>query len=261
MGHDAHDGARLVGEQLLGGGRHVLRHVAGVLGDLEVSVEGRLMARVHAHRGLVARVVLALVALPQLGERVALGLDPVLGVGGLGRGDGVEVGQVGQRAEVPVEVGARVGGPCLEHARVGLVAALLHELGDDLVDVEARHLVALGAAGVDGAEVAGAALRGLALLDGDDLDARLGERARGGAARDAQADHADVGVHGLGNLAELGLDEERRGVRGGVGGLVDEGRRGEGAAGGRGEAEDDAALHHEVAAGDGALLRGRCDVR
>ena len=259
LGDDAGGGAGVVGEHLDRRGLHERGHVAGVLGELEVGVERRLVARVHAHRGLEAGVELVVVALPELGQRVALGLDPVLGALGLGRGDGGQVLQVGQGAEVPVEVGSGVVGPGLEHVGVGAIAALLHKLGHDLGGVEVVHLVLLVAGGVDGAEVARAALGRGALLDGHDLDAVLGQGAHGGHAGDAQAHDHDVGVHGLGDLADLGLGEElghlggrgilRRRRLGGTGGA------GERGAGG-GKAEHEAADLHGVAAGNGGLTHG-----
>ena len=135
--------------------------------------------------------------MPSQRQRVALGLDPVLGALGLGRGDGGQVLQVGQGAEVPVEVGSGVVGPGLEHVGVGAIAALLHKLGHDLGGVEVVHLVLLVAGGVDGAEVARAALGRGALLDGHDLDAVLGQGAHGGHAGDGKAEHEAADLHGV----------------------------------------------------------------
>ena len=81
LADNARDTALCVTQKLDGRGIEVLCHdVSGFLCLGKVGVQRGLVARVHAHRGLVAGVVLVGVALPQLRQGVTLGLHPVVGL-------------------------------------------------------------------------------------------------------------------------------------------------------------------------------------
>ena len=140
------------------------------------------------------------------------------------------------RREEPVEGLAGVVGPQVEDALVGTVAALLHELahGGVAVDLDAQVLLDLAA---DGAELVGAALPRVGLLDDDDvLGAVLNGGAAGAQTGKGGADDDDVGVDGLLDVGGVngrgGLHEGRR-VGGALLGLVGQGARHGAGQGGR----------------------------
>ena len=118
----------------------------------------------------------------------------------------------------PVERLARLVAITADDAEVRVVAALLHVHVDHhalIQEAVAALPLGHGLAAQDG-HVAGHAVELGGRLDGDDLRASFGSRARGGDARAAKAHDHDVSVERLGNVA-VGdgrrLAEPRHGAR------------------------------------------------
>ena len=236
LADDARDGALVVLADELAGPRGELEGYA----CLDADVVDGLDPRCHGGKRDLA--------VAEDGIEVVLGVGVVrLGPVRLAHGEVALVHVVGvalvlndvlalHRCEEPVERLAGVVGPKVEDALVGTVAALLHELahGGVAVDLDAQVLLDLAA---DGAELVGAALPGVGLLDDDDvLGAVLNGGAAGAQAGKGGTDDDDVGVDGLLDVGGVdgrgGLHEGRR-VGGVFLGLVGQGARHGAGQGGR----------------------------
>ena len=213
---DARD-ATVIGRDELHALRVVAHLGAGLLSALEVVGHGRGQAGEAHGRGVARHVLFRVVVRFQHGIEVRVEVVGAVGLGDLLVGLGRDV-HVRAPLDEPVERLARLVAITADDAEVRVVAPLLHVHVDHHVLIQeavAAFPLGHGLAAQDG-HVAGHAVELGGCLDGDDLRAGFGSRARCGDARAAKAHDHDVGVERLGHVA-VGdgrrLVEPRHGAR------------------------------------------------